>query len=120
MQRHHSNTPFNAIFDVVDNKALHTHCPSYLAQDGLYDLIGAMTIVESGSWWSMLSWLVTGKLEAYRPVMLGGVPRRHRMHNAMVGKEQLRRVVEVAETGKLKVLLDSVWKMEDGIKVCTP
>lgn len=50
-------------------------------------------------------------------MILGGVPRRHRMHNAFINQASLRRVAKMAEEGKMKVLTDSVWAMEEAIKV---
>jgi hypothetical protein len=73
--------------------------------------------VKNPSWWKLLAWLIPAKLERFRPVILGGVPRRHRMHNAFVDQASLRRVAKMADEGKLKVLVDSVWKMAEGIKV---
>ena len=61
--------------------------------------------------------MVQAKLEGVRPVLLGGVPRQYRMHNAFPSQEKIQRVVKMAEEGKLNVLVDSVWKMEDAIKV---
>lgn len=115
---HHSQEPFNAIFDVVGNKELHQHCPAYLSKDGLFDLLGSLHEVMNATWLSLFSWMIQSKLERFRPVILGGVPRRHRFHNAFPDQEKLQRVARMAEEGKLKVLVDSVWKMEDGMKVC--
>ena len=114
---HHGGEPFNAIFDVVGNKELHIHCPSYLTQNGLYDLLGVLDIVANPSWWRILTWMIQAKLEGFRPVMLGGVPRRYRMHNAFPAQDNMRRTAKLAEEGNLKVLVDEVFKMEDGLKV---
>ena len=102
---------------MVGNKELHNHCPAYLTEDGLYDLLGDLHEIGNPSWWNLLNWVFWAKLERFRPVILGGVPRRHRMHNAFISQEKLQRVVRMAEEGKLKVLMDSVWKMEDVLKV---
>ena len=40
------------------------------------------------------------------------------MHNAFKSQANSRRVVKIAEEGQLRVLVDSVFKMEDAIKVC--
>ena len=116
--KHHSQKPFNAIIDIVGIQDLHTHCPEYLAKDGLFDLVGAIPQVTNPSWIRVLYWLFWGKVERFRPVILGGVPRRHRMHNAFVNQACIQRVVKLADEGKLRVPLDSVIKMEDGKKVC--
>ena len=113
---HHSQQPFNAIHDIVGNKDLHTHCPTYLTEDGLFDSMGAMAEVGNPSWAGLLRWVFREKLERFRPVMLGGIPRQHRMHNAFKTQTNSQRVVKIAEEGKLKVPVDSVWKMEDAVK----
>ena len=80
--------------------------------------MGNMTGIGNPSWASILLWVFWQKIERFRPVMLGGIPRRHRMHNAFKSQANSRRVVKIAEEGQLRVLVDSVFKMEDAIKVC--
>ncbi len=79
--------------------------------------MGALAQVDNPSWLGILSWVFWEKIERFRPVMLGGVPRRHRMHNAFINQARLQRVVRLADEGKVRVPIDSVWKMEDVVKV---
>ena len=105
------------IFDCVGDYGLHQNCPSYLKTKGFFCLLGAMDEVDAPTWWGLLSWIIPAKLERYRPVMLGGIPRRHRMYNALPNGDDLRKVVKLAEEGKVIRLVDSVWKMEDALEV---
>ena len=117
MTEHYSQEPFDVIFDVVGDAGLHKYCPRYLKPDGWFILLGAMGEIASPSWWGMLSTMIPAKLERFRPVMFGGVPRNHRMMNGGPDKETLLEAVRIVEEGKLKVVIDSVWEMEDMLKV---
>lgn len=114
----HGEEPFDAIFDCIGDYALHQNCPSYLKTNGFFCLLGAMDEVGEPTWWRLLSYIIPAKLEQYRPVILGGIPRRHRMYNGMPNGKDLREVVKLAEEGKVIRLVDSVWKMEDALQVC--
>lgn len=78
--------------------------------------MGVMAEVGSPSWLGLLMFVFREKLERFRPVMLGGIPRQHRMHNAFKNQANSQRVVKLAEEAKFKVPVDSVWKMEDAVK----
>lgn len=117
VKEEHGKQPFNAIFDVVDDPALYQNCPSFLTVDGSYILLGAMGQLDNPSWWSLGTWLIAAKLERFRPVILGGIPRDFRMYNAIPNKKDLEGVVKLAVDGKIKGLVDSVWSMGDALKV---
>lgn len=53
------------------------------------------------------------------PVLLGGVPRRGRFHSGKIDERTLKLVGQLVESGSLKGVTDSVWPMEDALKVCS-
>ena len=55
-------------------------------------------------------------VRAIRPVMLGGLPRRCGFLSGKVDLKSLQKLSKLVETGEVKGLVDSVWKMEDLIK----
>ena len=80
-------------------------------------LLGGMSVVAEGSWLAFLSWALTAQLNRFLPTVLGGPPRRFLFYSATATREDTKKVLELVEGGKLKPLLDSVWKVEDGKKV---
>lgn len=55
---------------------------------------------------------------ALRPRFLGGVDRKWVQVNAISNSKQLEQLSALVTEGKLKVPIDSIWDMEDGLKVC--
>jgi len=118
LAQHHREVPFNAILDVVgaDNE-LYTQSPSYLTPNGLFLLLGSMPAMHSGSIWRLLSWVLRSQINRYRPVLLGGTPRPCRLYSTKPDKKSLERVIELVQKGEVKGVVDSVWKMDQGLKV---
>lgn len=61
----------------------------------------------------VLEWLMQG----IRPVVFGGVPRRSFFHSGSIDFRNLSLVQQLVADGKLKGVVDSVWDMEDAVKV---
>ena len=118
--RAHGDKPFDAIFDIAGDTALHKNCPKYTTEGAWFVHLGAMKEAQNPSWFGLLSWLIPAKLERYRPVFLCGVPRKQRMMNGVPLNGTVQRATQLAEEGRLKVMLDSVWDMEDAKKVNLP
>ena len=116
----HCDKPFDAIFDVAGDTAMQKNCAKYTTESACFVQLGSLEAAKSPSWYALLSYLIPAKLERYRPLWLGGVPRKHRMMNGTPGNGGVQRAARLAEEGKLKVVLDSVWDLEDAKKVCQP
>jgi len=120
LQEHHSSTPFNAIFDVVGNpNQTFTSSTSYLTKTGTFLLLGAMGILASQSFLHLFSWLLQAQINRFLPAFLGGTPRRFLMFSANPGPKDLERILEMVQAGKIKPLVDSVWKLPEAKKVRT-
>lgn len=65
----------------------------------------------------LISLVLTWQLYSIRPVLLGGVPRRCFFFSGQPNTRNLNLVQQLVEDGKLKGVVDSVWSMEDVIKV---
>jgi hypothetical protein len=66
-------------------------------------MLSALSLMLKNTWW---------------PRALGGTPRDYICISAFVTLEALQRLRELVEQGKLVVVLDSCWEMEDVLKVC--
>ena len=62
---------------------------------------------------SVLGWV----LHMFRPVILGGVPRKCRFISGSPSQRNLRLVQQLVEMGELRSIVDSEWRMEDVLKV---
>lgn len=113
----HGDKPFDAIFEVAGDTTLHQKCSRFTKTDAFFVSLGALTVGKDPSWFGLLRFAILGKLERFRPRVLGGVPRKHCMLNATPGEGRLQKVVRLVEDGKLKVVLDGVWDMEDAKQV---
>ena len=117
MGRHHKEA-FDAIFDVVGDVQLHKECPAYLTEKGMFVSLGGMKQTREPGWLSLLGFGIPVKLERYRPVWLGGVPREHRMYTGVGDLKSLKQVVRMVDERKMELPIDSVWRMEDVLQVC--
>lgn len=120
MSKTHADKPFDAIFDVAGDTALHKNCPKYTSQGAWFVQLGAMKETKDPSLLGVLGYLIPAKLERFRPLFLGGVPRNHRMMNGEPLDGRVQRAARLAGEGKLKVVLDSVWDLDDAKKVGSP
>ena len=112
----YTSRPFDAIIDTVGVQPLYTHSPAYLKADGLFLNIGS-GFGKDTSVGSLLSvmWSMTQNL--LWPKLLGGTPRSYSFINAAPNSKQLGILKRLVEEGKLKMPVDSLWSMEDGLKV---
>ena len=66
-----------------------------------------------------VSWLVWIAINRIWPVALGGVPRRGLFHSGKIDTRTMRIVEHLVQEGEVKGVVDSVWKMDDALKVRT-
>ncbi|KAK2740528.1 zinc ion binding [Onygenales sp. PD_40] len=117
---HHSNPPFDKILDTIGIQDLYTHSPAYLspgrpAGTPTFFNIGALHAVETKTDILAALWRILIR-NPYLPVIFGGVPRGYECVTTEVDKEMFEEVVKMVEGGRLRVVIDSVWGMEEGLK----
>lgn len=77
-----------------------------------------MSIVHGGGGLpSVLGWILSCRVASKRPVMLGGVPRQCLLHQGQINKQSLQKAAALLGEGKVKPVIDSVYEMEDVLKV---
>ncbi|KIX01214.1 uncharacterized protein Z518_08939 [Rhinocladiella mackenziei CBS 650.93] len=110
---------FDAIIDIVGGDwDLYTKSPAYLKPDSTFIFGGNISIVHGGaSFVSVVFWLLSIRIASRRPVILGGVPRKCLLHQGKIDRENLLKAAALIEEGKLKPVIDSVYEMEDVLKV---
>ncbi|SPN96547.1 uncharacterized protein DNG_00070 [Cephalotrichum gorgonifer] len=97
---------FDAIFDCIGVQSLFVQSPDYLKPSGVFINIGG---VDS----SIIKLLLNLLINAYLPRWLGGVPRHYVMFSTSPMKDDMTVISRLIDEGKVRVLVDSVWNMED-------
>jgi NADPH:quinone reductase-like Zn-dependent oxidoreductase len=97
--------------DCVGSQALYENSPRYLCPGGPFVNIGAFDLAD-GILTQMFRWF----MNSWRPTWLGGIPRPYIMFSKTPNMAEVLTLVELVEQGKLKVILDSEFEMEDLIK----
>lgn len=126
-----SQRPFDVIIDIAgSDPLLYAECPAYLQKDGTFAFAGNMPVTSSSSErnslagllfvYQAISWLLWIGINSIWPVALGGVPRRGLFHSGKIDTRTMRLVGRLVQEGEIKGVVDSVWKMEDALKVRTP
>lgn len=116
------------IMDITGTDSLlWARCPIYLKKDGFFAMAGAISathvnvapgiigslafmardIRQVASWQMNMMW----------PVALGGVPRKSFFHSGTPTAKRLELVRQLVEDRKMKGVIDSVWEMDDALKV---
>lgn len=65
-----------------------------------------------GIWKTTLNWFTN----TWCPTWLGGVPRRYTMFSTSLSKDAATYMARLVDEGKVRILIDSVWDMEDLVK----
>ncbi|KAL6243696.1 zinc ion binding [Rhinocladiella similis] len=119
LKKHHSSTPFDAILDVAGNpNEMFTSSPNYLTKSGMFLILGNMNALATASFFAFISELLLVQLNRFRPVFLGGTPRKCLFYSATPNNKDMKKVCDLVEAGQVKSLIDSVWKFQDVMKVC--
>jgi NADPH:quinone reductase-like Zn-dependent oxidoreductase len=105
----YASEPFDAILDTMGIQALYVNSPSYLRADGIFVNVGAMEGMLSmiSSNWKNLIW----------PRFLGGTPRKYIFQQTNPVGDTMRYLTKLVEEGKLIVVIDRVFEMEDALQV---
>jgi len=106
---------FDVVIDCHGSQDLLHHCAQYLKKGKPYVAVGVAAT--SITWGALL--LAVGQLlsNALWPAILGGVKRPYISIAAFAGRQQMEELAALVKEDKLKVPLDSVWEMEDALKV---
>jgi hypothetical protein len=104
---------------VGNDDLLYTRSPSYLRPEGAFVAGGKMSVIHGdGGYLNLFSALLGFALHMYWPVMLGGTPRKYVFHSGNIDAETMAKLPALVNSGDLTGLVDSVFEMEDAIKVC--
>jgi NADPH:quinone reductase-like Zn-dependent oxidoreductase len=101
----YSTEKFDSILDCAGIQSLYSNSPDYLKTSGLVVNVGAF----EGILTTVKNWL----LNTWLPTWLGGVPRRYMMFSTPPTKDAATYIARLVEEGKVRILIDSVWDMED-------
>jgi NADPH:quinone reductase-like Zn-dependent oxidoreductase len=107
---------FDTIIDTVGVQSLYTHCPAYLKEGKSLLNAGVLPYTGSGIWGAMS---LTRDLLAnyFWPKFLGGTDRKYELLKTDLVPGLLEKVRIVVAFGAVKGVVDSVWEMEDALKV---
>ncbi|MCJ1381668.1 hypothetical protein MMC17_004779 [Xylographa soralifera] len=106
LESEYSRQPFDAVLDTIGVQALYEQSPKFLKHDGLFINTGAY---EGGVWFTAWCWLKN----IFLPTILGGISRRYIMFSTIPKGEVPLQLAKLVEDKKLKVVIDSTYKMED-------
>jgi NADPH:quinone reductase-like Zn-dependent oxidoreductase len=105
----YSSEPFDAILDTIGVQALYNNSPAYLKPDGPFVNVGGMEGIGTTLW--------SGAKNLLWPQFLGGTPRKYIFQQTNPTQERSKYLVRLVEEGKLKVVIDQVFEMEDALQV---
>ncbi|KAF2691473.1 NAD(P)-binding protein [Lentithecium fluviatile CBS 122367] len=90
---------FDIVVDTAGAQELYENSPAYLEEDGVYVNIGNLT---NGLWLTAFHWF----MNYFRPVWLGGTPRKFVMFGPTVRSEAGDWVTRLVAEGKVKAVID--------------
>ncbi|KFZ12420.1 hypothetical protein V502_07086, partial [Pseudogymnoascus sp. VKM F-4520 (FW-2644)] len=109
LKSQYGTEPFDAILDCAGVQALYTHSADYVKPAGMVINVGTLG---GGTGATFRNWFVN----TWCPTWLGGVPRRYIMFSTPPTTEAATIIARLIEEGKVRILVDSVWEMEDLVK----
>ncbi|KAM0481784.1 hypothetical protein ACHAPX_003110 [Trichoderma viride] len=108
LEKSYNASQFDAILDVVGSQELFQQCPKYLKPEGLFINVGDGD-AQSGR----LGFILRTLRNLFQPAILGGIPRRYMTFSAPLSGQNAAHLANLASNGKLKVLIDSTFSLED-------
>jgi NADPH:quinone reductase-like Zn-dependent oxidoreductase len=109
LEKEYSSKPFDAILDTIGVQALYENSPAYLEPGGQFVNVGAMEGVPKFLW--------SNAKNNFWPKILGGTPRKYMFQQTNPTVERLQYLVKLVAEGKLRVIIDQVFMMDDALKV---
>ncbi|OBT65724.1 hypothetical protein VE03_03364 [Pseudogymnoascus sp. 23342-1-I1] len=109
LKSQYGTKPFNAILDCAGVQALYSHSADYLRPAGTVVNVGTLDGSTGATFWNWFA-------NTWCPTWLGGVPRRYVMFSTPPTQEAATIIASLMEEGKVRILVDSVWEMEDLVK----
>lgn len=114
MGRKFAADPFDIILDCRGVQELYVHCPSYLKEGKPFVTVGPAPPYYG---FSRLLYIIRSMISnTLWPRWLGGVNRPHLAAIGFPNLEFLERISRLFEEG-LRIPIDSVWDLEDAVKV---
>ncbi|EXJ64137.1 hypothetical protein A1O7_00473 [Cladophialophora yegresii CBS 114405] len=107
LAQQYGNKRFDFVLDCVGTQALFVNSPAYLKPEGAVINVGAL----EGIGVTVRNMLLNTCL----PTWLGGVPRRYIMFSTPPARDDAVYLAPLIEEGRLRVPVDSVFDMEDGV-----
>lgn len=107
----YSTPPFDVILDTVGSQGLYKASPAFLKPEGPFVNVGTIDAgSQSGGVWR---WVKNASL----PAALGGVPRKYIMFSAPLSGKNAESLAKFVEEGKLRIVVDSTFALDDALKV---
>lgn len=107
---------FDSIIDTVGVQSLYAHCPAYLKKGRSLLNAGVLPYTGSGIW-GPVSLAKDLLVNYFWPSFLGGTDRKYELLRTDLVPGLLEKVRGVVASGAVKGVVDSVWEMEDALKV---
>ena len=107
----------SAIADCLGFQSLYNPCAAYLREEGIYASVGVKNSAWTYSAFAAAVWKM--QLNAFWPrsTWLGGSGRTYRGISMMQAPvEMMEKLAAMLADGKVKVVIDSVWDMEDALE----
>ncbi|KAF2434302.1 zinc-binding oxidoreductase [Tothia fuscella] len=111
--RTYSETPFDAIIDAVGVQSVYEHSPQYLCKKGLFVSVGVLS--EDLSYASVIRAVLKIASNLYWPRFLGGVARPYLQKTVVVESHSLEGLSVLVQEGKLRVIIDFSFSMNDAL-----
>lgn len=112
LEKSYGTSQFDAILDVVGSQELFRQCPKYLKPEGLFINVG-----DGDSQTGRLGFILRTLQNLFQPAIFGGVPRRYITFSAPLNGQNAAHLGNLASKGKMQVLVDSTFSLEDVIGV---
>lgn len=108
LSKTYGRKPFDTIIDCVGSQPLYVNSPSYLKPSGIHINVGAY----DGQLY--MAWCMT--VNMLWPKILGGTPRKWMFLSADPNQAVARELAQLVDEGKLKVLVDSEFGMDQALE----
>ncbi|KAE9389806.1 NAD(P)-binding protein [Gymnopus androsaceus JB14] len=108
LAKEYHKRPFDFIFDTIGVQDLFTYSPHYLKPQG--------ALINVGNFEGATLTVFRALLNTWRPVLLGGIPRRYSMISTTPDGVKAAQLARMTEEGQLRVIVDEVVEFEDVLR----